>query len=76
MTVMPADRLKLKNKGRLSAGADGDVVVFDYDKIKDNSSFEHPLTPPSGIEWVLIGGEPAVQEGRIVSGRLGRTVRN
>lgn len=76
MTVMPADRLKLKNKGRLSAGADGDVVVFDYDKIKDNSSFEHPLTPPSGIEWVLIGGEPAVREGQIVSGRLGRTVRN
>lgn len=75
MTVMPADRLGLPGKGRLSPGADGDVVVFDYDRIRDNAVFERPLLPPSGIEWVLIGGEPAVREGRIVHDRLGRAVR-
>ncbi len=74
MTAMPADRLKLKNKGRLSVGADADIVVFDYDKIKDHSDFEHPLTPPSGIDYVLVGGGLAVKNGRVMAGRLGKAV--
>lgn len=75
MTIMPADRLGLKRKGRLSAGADGDIVIFDYDKICDCSTFEKPMLPPEGIDYVLIGGKTALKDGRITDGRLGRSVR-
>lgn len=75
ITSMPADKMKLKNKGRLNVGADADVVIFDLDKISDEATFDSPVTAPKGIEYVLIGGELALENGEIVNGKLGRSVR-
>lgn len=75
MTAMPANRLKLGNKGRLNAGADADVVIFDPDKIADGADFSSPLTAPVGIDLVFIGGEIAARDCRIVRNDLGRAIR-
>ncbi len=75
MTAAPADRLGLKEKGRLSVGADADIVIFDAQTIQDHATFAQPLLPPSGIDMVLIGGEIAARNGKIVNGRLGRSIR-
>ncbi len=75
MTAMPAARFGLPGKGTLRVGADADVVVFDPDKIKDTATFTDPISPPEGIDLVLINGAEAVRDGRIVSGNLGRSVR-
>src|SRR3954470_20717262 len=40
MTVMPADRLGLPSKGRLSVGADADIAVFDPARVIDKSTFD------------------------------------
>lgn len=74
MTIFPARRFGIA-KGSLGIGCDGDVVIFDYNKIEDKASFENPAEAPVGIEYVIINGEIAVSEGRIVNGKLGRTVR-
>src|SRR5207237_10375165 len=42
MTSMPADRLGLKNKGRLAVGADADVTVFDPVRVINRATFEKP----------------------------------
>ena len=75
MTNLPAKRLGLSKKGRLNVGADADVVVLNYTSIRDNASFRHPTLPPNGIDAVLIGGEIALENGRIINGRLGRAIR-
>lgn len=75
MTIMPAERLGLKNKGRLSVGADADIVVFDPEKLRDRSTFDAPMLPPEGIEYVLIGGEIAARNCEIVNDKLGRALR-
>lgn len=75
MTALPAKRLGLARKGRLNVGADADVVILNYTSIRDNASFQHPALPPDGIDTVLIGGEIALENGRIVNGRLGKAVR-
>ncbi len=75
MTAIPAQRLGFVNKGRLNVGADADITIFDYDTIADTATFENPATPPRGIEWVLIGGEAALEAGEIVRNDLGRAVR-
>ncbi len=75
MTVLPAGRFHLAGKGRLGVGADADVVVFDPARIRDAATFTDPIRPPEGIDLVLVNGEIAARDGRIVSAPLGRAVR-
>ena len=75
MTSLPADKLGLKHKGRLSVGADADIVIFDLERIQDRATFLLPTLAPEGIDRVLIGGRTAARNGRVVDDRLGRSVR-
>lgn len=75
MTTLPAKRLGLASKGRLNAGADADVVIFDPERIRDRATFTEPVLAPVGIDYVLIGGEIAAKDCAIVSGRRGKAVR-
>ncbi len=74
MTTMAARRLGLKNKGNLTPGSDGDVVIFDPETIGDNATFESPTLPPSGMDYVLINGRIACRDGVLVNGTLGRAL--
>ena len=75
ITAIPAGHLGLTRKGTLRSGADADLVIFDPQKIRDRATFEEPALPPEGIAAVLIGGEIAVRDGKIVNGSLGRALR-
>ena len=75
MTAMPAEKLGLKNKGRLNVGADADVTIFDLEKIRDGATFKDPVVAPSGINYVFIGGELAAKDCKIVRKDLGRSIR-
>ncbi len=75
MTAQPAARLGLANKGRLNVGADADVTIFDLEKIADRATFAQPALAPEGIEYVLIGGEIALEQGTIVKSDCGKAVR-
>ena len=75
ITDSPAKRLGIKQKGRLSAGADADVTIFDLDRIQDEATYEEPFKKPSGIEYVIINGQLALTKGEIVRRNLGRSVR-
>jgi N-acyl-D-aspartate/D-glutamate deacylase len=66
----------MRRKGRLQAGLDADVVVFDPEKITDRASYLHSTRPSSGIRHVLVNGTFVVRDGDIVAGaRAGRPVR-
>lgn len=76
MTLMPADRLGLKNKGRIAVGADADITVFDPDKVIDRATFDKPAQYSEGIEYVLVNGVAVVNAGRLEEGKMpGRGVR-
>ena len=75
MTAIPARRLRLETKGRLNAGADADITIFDLDTIKDGATFENPALPPQGIEYVFLAGEMVLKKGEILSDRRGKAVR-
>ena len=73
MTLEPAKRLGLDAKGRLAEGADADITIFDPETIIDKADWSH-LEAPDGIEYVLIGGQKAIEKGRKVNDRLGRFI--
>ena len=68
MTVMPADRLGMKNKGRIEVGADADITVFDPATVIDKATFENPAQYSEGIDYVLVGGTLVVNRGQLVEG--------
>lgn len=75
ITALPAEKAGLHGKGGIGVGADADIVIFDPAEVRDNSTFEAPTTPPSGISCVMIGGEVAFADGKIVNDKLGRSLR-
>ena len=75
ITAMPARRLGLVNKGRLNVGADADITVFDPETIRDTATFAQPALAPTGIDYVLIGGQIAAKNCKIVKCDCGTAVR-
>ncbi len=43
MTSWPATRMRLESRGLIKEECWADVVVFDYDKIKDRATYDHPF---------------------------------
>jgi N-acyl-D-amino-acid deacylase len=74
-TSLPADRLGLRDRGRIEPGAFADLVVLDRDTVADTSTYERPRAPARGIDAVFLNGVPAVERGRYLPGTPGRVLR-
>ena len=71
MTLMPAQMLERSTpaghqKGRLQEGADADIVVFDPETITDRSTFDKPMEPSVGVHYLLVGGTPVIDDGKLM----------
>ncbi|MEZ5351717.1 MAG: amidohydrolase family protein [Bryobacteraceae bacterium] len=76
MSFQPAQRAGLAAKGRISRGADADLVVFDPVRVSDHATFRQPTLPSEGIDTVLVSGVVVVENGRLREGVLpGKAVR-
>lgn len=60
LTSLPAQRFGLKQRGLLKEGFWADVVVFDWNTIKDTATWDKPHQFPQGIDYVLVNGELVV----------------
>lgn len=75
MTALPADKLGLRSRGTIHKGKVADIVVFDPTGVRDRATFEEGHQYPEGIEYVLVNGNVAVDQGHTASGRYGRVLR-
>jgi len=65
MTGAAATRFRLANRGRLEEGAAADVVVFDWNEVRDRAN-EGGDARPSGIEHVFVNGRPILHAGELL----------
>lgn len=75
MTSLPAEKLRLKTKGRIAENYDADITIFDFDTIIDKATYEDPRQFSPGIQWVVVNGKVVVDKGRHTRATPGRTVR-
>ncbi len=74
MTSWPATRLRLASRGTIKEGNWADAVVFDYEKIQDNATYEFPFRPPTGIEFVFVNGQLVMENGKHTGARPGKII--
>ena len=73
MTFMPAQRLQemapaMRRKGRIQAGPDADITIFDPESVLDTATFEEDLSFSQGIEHVIVLGTLVIKSGETVQG--------
>ncbi len=75
MTLLPAQRLGLKDRGMLQAGLAADITVFNPDTVTDCAVFENPHQFAQGFEYVVVNGILAAEHGRLTGATAGRVLR-
>jgi N-acyl-D-amino-acid deacylase len=75
ITSAPADRVGLRERGRIEPGAFADLVAFDPDRVIDRATFEEPHQYPEGIPHIWVNGEQVLRDGEQTGALPGRVVR-
>ena len=74
-SALPAQRMRLTDRGVLKAGMWADVVVFDPATIRDLATFDNPNQLSQGMEYVLVNGVPVIDQGKMTGAKPGRVLR-
>jgi dihydroorotase/N-acyl-D-amino-acid deacylase len=72
MSGLPAQRLKLYDRGLIRPGMKADIAVFDPNTVADLATFEKPHQYAIGFKHVLVNGKPLIADGVLTSERSGR----
>jgi N-acyl-D-amino-acid deacylase len=74
-SALPAQRMRLNDRGVLKQGMWADVVVFDPETIRDLATFDEPNQLSEGMEYVLINGVPVIESGKMTGALPGKVLR-
>ena len=74
-TSLPAQQVKLENRGLLRPGYFADITVFDPEKVKDVATFEDPNRTSVGFEYVFVNGVLALEHDKVTGQMGGRPLR-
>lgn len=74
MSGLPAQRLRLYDRGLIRPGMKADLVILNPDTVSEKATYVQPMLPATGIRDVLVNGKFAVRNGTITSERPGRSL--
>ncbi len=74
-SALPAQRMRLTDRGVLKRGLWADVVVFDPATVADRSTFSSPNQLAVGMRWVLVNGVPVIDDGKMTGAKPGHVLR-
>ncbi len=63
MTSLPASFLQIKDRGLLVKGYKADIVIFDPDTIRDNSTPSDTRQYSTGTKYVIVNGNISIENG-------------
>jgi len=73
-SALPAKALGLDDRGKLLEGYNADIVIFDPEKIRDNATYLDSHQYSSGIEYVIVNGKIAIDQGKFTNTLSGRAL--
>ena len=75
LTSLPAENLKIRERGSLKEGYFADIVIFDPDRITDMATYDNPHQYAVGVEYVFVNGTLVLKNGEHTGAKPGRVVR-
>lgn len=72
---LPAEILRLGDRGLIRAGAIADIVVFDPDTFRDAATFDRPTVYAPGVSYLFVNGVAAIADGKPQAVLPGRALR-
>jgi len=75
LSALPAENLRLKQRGKLAPGYFADLVVFDPATVVDHATFEKPHQLATGVEQVFVNGVAVIRDSQPTGATPGRVVR-
>jgi dihydroorotase/N-acyl-D-amino-acid deacylase len=74
-SALPAQRLRLADRGVLKAGMWADMVIFDPATVRDLATFDNPNQLSVGMEYVLVNGTAVIEQGKVTGALPGKVLR-
>ena len=74
-TSLPAQRMKLRDRGLIKQNYFADITIFDPDTVKDIATYEDSNRPSQGIEYVVVNGVVSLDHGKLTGQTGGRPLR-
>jgi len=75
MTSLPAQKLKLRDRGLIREGLWADIVIIDPKRVIDQATYQNPHRYPEGIKYVLVNGKVVIENGDHTKALPGRVLR-
>ena len=73
---LPADILRLPERGYLKIGYHADIVVFDPKTFRDRATYDRPHQYATGVRYLFVNGRLAIDAGKSTEALAGRVLRH
>jgi N-acyl-D-amino-acid deacylase len=73
-TSLPAQILGIRDRGLIREGQAADLVVFDPATVRDRATFENPHQYAEGIDFVIVNGKFAIEQGKLTGALAGQVL--
>jgi N-acyl-D-amino-acid deacylase len=74
-TGLPAQRMRLMDRGLIRPGMWADIMIWSLKDIRNNSTWEKPRAYPSGISKVFVNGELVIDDNKHSGVLAGKVIR-
>ena len=74
-SALPAQRMRLTDRGVLKTGMWADIVIFDPATAHDRATFDNPNQLSEGMDYVLVNGVPVIDQGKMTGALPGKVLR-
>jgi len=75
LTSLPAENLRLRDRGRIAPGYFADLVVLDPATVSDHATFDQPHQYATGVRHVFVNGVQVLRDSTHTGAFPGRVVR-
>ena len=75
MTGKAADTIGLTDRGYLKDGYAADILVIDFNNIKDNGDYTNPKQLATGIDYAIVNGNILIEDGKATPKKAGKVLR-